>query len=1106
LFFADDMMLLKKWSFVFAGVVVLWSCNGGQKNTLFSLQPNDETGITFINQLTDQDRTNVFSYRNYYNGGGVAIGDVNNDGLNDVYLTSNMGGNQLFINKGNWKFENVTAKAGVKGTKYWSTGATMVDINGDGWLDIYVCHSGNARGNEKGNELFINQHDGTFKEEAEKYGLVDNGLSTQAIFFDYDNDGDLDCFVLNNSFRPIGSFDFSKNLREVVDPLGGARLYRNDGGHFTNVTQQAGIFSSDIGFGLGVSVADVNQDGYPDIYVSNDFFERDYLYINQKNGTFKEDIQNEMGHLSVASMGSDIADINNDGQYDIFTTEMLPEGDKRLKQMTSFESYDVIKAKQHDGYYNQYMQNCLQVNNGDGTFSETAFYSGIAATDWSWGALMFDMDNDGWKDIFISNGIYKDLTDQDYIEFLGNRDNMAKIAEGREKFDFKGFTDKMVSTPLSNYAYLNNHNLTFSNKAADFGLDKPSFSNGAAYADLDNDGDNDLVVNNVNMPVYVYKSNAEKNGNHRIQLKLKGTGLNTFGVGTTIKAFMKGSALIYYNQPTRGFQSCISPNLLTIGIGKFKQVDSLQVIWPGGKYQLIKNVKGDSVYTCSQANANLNYNWNKPVIKSLLSDVTKAVFDSIPKHKEDDFIDFDNERLMLQMLSTPNPYMASADVNGDGLTDFYFGSSKNGAAALYIQQKNGSFKQTIPGDLAKQSYLENAGAVFADFDGDGDQDLIIGVGGNADEAGTPIYFPRFYENDGKGNFHRDAGRTLHAAVNASMIVSADYDGDGRPDLFIGGRSVPGLYGCSPPSYVFHNDGRGHFTDVSASVLGKDTKLGMVTSAKWADLDKDGYPDLIVAGNWMGIRIFRNNKGKFTEDTQLANYKGWWSSLEVADVDGDGHLDIIGGNIGLNSKFRASFTGPMKIYIKDFDNNGTKECVTSMYRSDDISYVFHMKPDLVGQLPILKKRFLQYVDYAGKPFNEVFTPEMLDGAETHEMNFLASAIFLNDGKKFSCKLLPADAQLSMVNTILCDDMGGTGATKIILAGNFYGFKPEVGRLDANRGLVYQYTKSGFVYLPPSKTGFDLRGEVRSSLMIKNPQGSKYYLFGINDEALKTYKLP
>jgi hypothetical protein len=1101
------MMLFKKTKFfVFAVGVMLSACNrGGNKLTLFTQLSNADIGISFINQLNDQDRTNVFTFRNYYNGGGVAIGDVNNDGLNDVYLTSNMGGNQLYINKGNWKFENVTDKAGVKGTKYWSTGVTMVDINGDGWLDIYVCHSGNARGKEKGNELFINQHDDTFKEEAEKYGLVDNGLSTQSIFFDYDNDGDLDCFILNNSFRPIGSFDFNKNLRAVVDELGGARLYRNDKGHFTNVTRQAGIFSSDIGFGLGVSVVDINQDGYPDIYVSNDFFERDYLYINQKNGTFKEDIQRETGHLSLASMGSDIADINNDGQYDIFTTEMLPEGDKRLKKMTSFESFDVIKAKQRDGYYNQFMQNCLQINNGDGTFSETAFYSGVAATDWSWGALMFDMDNDGWKDIFVSNGIYKDLTDQDYIEFLGNRDNMAKIAEGRKKFDYKDFTDKMNSTPLSNYAYLNNRNLTFSNKSVDFGLDKPSFSNGAIYADLDNDGDNDLIVNNVNSPVYVYKSNAEKNGNHHIQIKLKGTGLNTFGIGATVKVFMKGSSLIYYNQPTRGFQSCTSPNLLTIGLGKYKKIDSLQVIWPGGNYQLIKNVRGDSTYTYKQADANLKYSWAKPVIKPLFTDVTKSVFDSIPKHKEDDFIDFDNERLMLQMLSTENPYMATGDVNNDGLTDFYFGSSKNSFAAIYIQQRDGKFKQTIPEDLKKQEYNENAGAAFADFDGDGDQDLIIGVGGNADEAETLVYNPRFFENDGKGHFHRDPDRTLHAAVNASVIISCDYDGDGHPDLFIGGRSIPGLYGCSPQSYVLHNDGTGHFTDVSAAVLGGNAKLGMVTTAKWADIDKNGYPDLVVAGNWMGIRIFKNNKGKFTEDKQLANYKGWWNSLEVADVDGDGNMDIIAGNIGLNSKFRASFTQPMKIYVKDFDNNGTKECVTSMYKSDGVDYVFHMKPDLVGQLPILKKRFLRYIDYAGKSFSEVFTDEMLGGAETHEMNFLASAVFLNNGKKFSCKQLPADAQLSAVNTILCDDIGNTGAEKIILAGNFYGFKPEVGRLDASRGQVYQYNKNGFNYLPASKTGFDLYGQVRSSLVIKNASGGKYYLFGINDEPLKAYEL-
>ncbi|MDP9081083.1 MAG: VCBS repeat-containing protein [Bacteroidota bacterium] len=1072
---------------------------------MFTLEDNKEIGIGFINQLNDLSRTNVFAFRNYYNGGGVAIGDLNNDGLNDVFMTSNQGGNKLYINKGNWKFEDVTEKAGVKGTKYWSTGATLVDINGDGWLDIYVCHSGNGPAKSRGNELFINQRDGTFKEEAEKYGLTDNGLSTQAIFFDYDNDGDLDCFVLNNSFRPIGTFDFTQNLRTVFDKLGGARLYRNDNGHFTNVTKEADIYSSDIGFGLGVSVVDINQDGYPDLYVSNDFFERDYLYINQKNGTFKEEIQDETGHLSLASMGSDIADINNDGQYDIFTTEMLPEGDKRLKKMTAFESYDENKLKQRDGFFNQYSQNCLQLNNGDNTFSEIAFHSGIAATDWSWGALMFDMNNDGWKDIFVCNGIYKDLTDQDYIEFLSNKENMAKVRD-KKKFDYKDFTDKMTSTPLPNYAFLNNRDLTFSNKAEEFGMATPSFSNGAAYADLDNDGDNDLVINNVNMPPFIYKNNSNAAVNHFIQVKLQGTKMNIFGIGTTIKVFNKNTSQIYYNQPTRGFQSCTSPNLLTIGLGKNTSVDSIQIIWPGGKYEVEKNLKANKVYTFKITNALLNYDFTKKFVKPIFKETAKSLFDSIPRHREDDFVDFDNEKLMLQKLSTQNPYMASGDINGDGLKDFYFGSSKGNNAAIYIQQKSGHFKRYIPEDFEKSNYLENAGAVFGDFDNDGDQDLIVAVGGNADEAGTPIYFPRFYENDGKGNLKWNQSKTIHAAINASVICAADYDKDGSLDLFVGGLSVPGLYGSAPKSYVFHNDGKGHFKDVSKEVLGNDTHLGMVTAAKWADLDNNGYPALIVTGNWMGIKIFINNHGRFTEDKQLENYKGWWSSLEVADVDGDGKPDIIAGNLGTNSKFRASFTEPMKIYIKDFDNNGTKECVTSMYRSDHIEYTFNMKPDLVGQMPLFKKRFLNYIDYAGKPFKEVFTPDMLDSCEVHEMNYLQSAVFFNSGSgKFTCKALPSRAQFSPINTIVADDVDNSGKNTLIMGGNFFDFKPEIGRLDASYGLFYKYIDGQFVYTEPAKTGIMLRGQVRSSLVIKNSSGAKYYLFGQNDDQLKVFQI-
>lgn len=1083
-------------------IACFFSCTAKQdikvRNTLFTLLDAKQTGIEFVNELKDTPDANIFLYRNYYNGGGVSIGDINNDGLNDIYLTSNQGDNKLYINKGNWQFEDVTEKAGVKGARYWSTGVTMADVNADGWLDIYVCNSGDVKGNGGGNELFINQKNGTFIESAAAYGLSDNGLSTHAAFFDYDLDGDLDCFVLNNSFRSIENFNLKKNLRSNKDSMGGDRLYRNDNQHFTNVTDEAGIYSSDIGYGLGVTVTDINQDGYPDLYIANDFFEKDYLYINQQDGTFKEEIESMLGHVSLSSMGADIADINNDGQYDIFATEMLPEDDKRYKLITSFENYNLFKLKQSEGYYNQYMQNCLQLNNGDQTFSEIAWYAGVAATDWSWGSLLFDMDNDGWKDIFVCNGIVKDLTNQDYIDFLSTEDNVRKITHSGS-FDYKEFIKKMTSSPISNYAFSNNRNLTFTNRASDFGLDQPSFSNGAAYGDLDNDGDNDLVINNVNMPLFVYKSNVEKTTNHSVRIQLDGNASNKFAIGSTVKLFMGNTSLIYYHHTDHGFQSSTAPNRLTIGTGAQTNIDSVQVIWPDGYYTSYKNLPADSFYIFKYSTAQGKYDFSRKAPVPVWQDITSQLFDNIPTHIEDNFIDYNHDRLMLQTASTTNPYMAAGDINNDGLTDFYFGSSKGYSPSIYVQQAGGTFHQYIPDDFITLTAGENAGAAFGDFDGDGDQDLVIARCRNANTWIEEDFYPVYFENDGNGKLSSNPTMQFRKSVNASVIRPNDFDKDGDLDFFIGARSMPGIYGKSDYSYIAVNEKNKSFTipDYRAFF---DTAQGMVTDAKWADLDKNGYDDLIIVGHWMGIRIFMNNQGVFTSVGLLDKYKGMWNCIEVADVNGDGSLDIIAGNMGLNTKLKANFIEPMTLYIKDFDENGTSESILSVFKPDHKSYVFHQRRDLVDQLPSFKKRFLKYEDYAGKEFSDVFPPSFTDGAEVHEVNFLETAVFINNGyQQFECKPLPFPAQISSVNTILYDDAG----KQLILAGNFTDFKPEIGMLDGSFGQVFEFRNGQFVYSPSATKGLKINGQVRSSLLIPRKKGAAY-LFGRNNNRLVVYQ--
>lgn len=1079
------------------------SCHSKHSPQLFDLM--EHTGIDFNNRVVDNKAENSFLFRNFYNGGGVAIGDLNNDGLADVLLTSNMGESRLYLNKGNLQFEDITAKSGLKQDSMWSTGVTFVDINNDGWLDIYVCNSGHMTTGHRKNQLYINNHDLTFTESAHQYGLDISAYTTQVSFFDYDNDGDLDCFMINNSPIPVNTLNNS-NRRDLPDaqwPVapflkgGGDHLFRNDNGHFTEVTREAGIHGSLISFGLGVSVGDVNGDGYPDIFVSNDSYERDYLYINQRNGTFKDEMESCFGHTSFSSMGADLADINNDGSPEIFTTDMLPQDDYRLKTLGAFDNIDLYNAKLKSGFYHQYMKNCLQFNDGRGKFIDIANFSGVSATDWSWGALLFDMDNDGLNDIYVCNGVNKDVTNLDFMDFFAD-DVLQKMVLTGKKEGIDQLLKKIPVNPMLHKAFRNNGHLAFTDEGLAWGFTQPSFANGAAYGDLDNDGDLDLVINNENGPAFVYRNNSRQlNNNNYIGIFLHGTAPNTFAIGAKIKAFSRGQ--VYYREviPSRGFQSSVDYKQI-IGLGRETKLDSLVIIWPDNTMLKLDNPTLNKVYTLQQKQTSTHYPPLPPPDSARM--LLQPVQSSFLKQEEDDNEDFHYERNLPKMLSREGPKSAVADVNGDGLPDVFVSGTTGHPGHLYLQGADGHFRVSEQPAFNNFTDFEDGAVLFFDANHDGHPDLFIGPGGNNNPPYSRQMQLRLFKNDGHGNFTLDAAAfpSLLNGVNTSVAITADFNNDGYPDLFVGGRSVPREYGTIPASSIYINDGQGHFTDKAPSLYPAIANIGMVTSACWADFAGEGHPQLLIAGEWMAPRLFSFRNGQCTEiPTSLGKLSGWWESACTADVNNDGLPDLILGNIGENFYLRPDSTHPVKLWLGDYDNNGIKDKILTRSVDGRDMPVF-LKHDMEMQLPLIKKQNLKHDAYAHRSIKELLPPGMLDSAEVRLFNYCPSIIAINHGHgQFEVVPLPDKVQFSSVNAIRSVDVNHDGHPDLVMAGNEFGFLPQFGRLDASSGhVLINDGKGHFSWTSPLLSGLNVPGQTRDIALIPG-KGRTWLLFLQND---------
>ncbi|MCF7560471.1 VCBS repeat-containing protein [Sabulilitoribacter multivorans] len=1073
-------------------LLVTFSCTKAKDktSTLFKIK---STHINFENTLVETEELNPYTYKNFYNGGGVALGDINNDGLLDIYFTGNLVNNQLYLNKGNWLFENITEKAGVACDNVWSSGVTFVDINHDGLLDIYVCKAGPpSNQSNRHNELFINNGDLTFSEQSKKYGLDIVGLSVQANFFDYDKDGDLDCYLLSNSIRAVGNYDLIKDQRNKPTTTGN-KFLRNNNGFFVDITQEANIYSSAIGFGLGITVSDYNNDSWPDIFISNDFFERDYFYVNQQDGTFKDHLENQFESISMGSMGADAADLNNDSRIDIMVTEMLPKTLERQRTKTLFESWNKYDMEVKNGYHYQFSRNALHRNMGDDTFFEVSRFSNVAASEWSWASLLFDADNDGLKDIFVSNGIAKDLLDRDYLVYMANEDQIRDMIKN-DKQVMKKLINLMPSQPVPNVAFKNHGNFEFTDESINWGLDTPSFSNGSAYGDLDNDGDLDLVVNNVNMLAFIYENQSDTTLQSSITLKLKGDFQNTFAIGAKAEIYFDNSYSILENFPSRGFQSSVSPDLL-FGTGASKTVDSLIISWPNGTKSKHQNLKTNQVYNYTQPSLDTlikqnfgNQNSNNPL------QLTDKLINF--KHNENNAVDFNREQLLPEMFNNEGPNIASEDINNDGNPDFYIGGAKGYSGSLFLSQPDKSYKE-IKAPFELNSKSEDTDAIFFDSDNDGDLDLYVCSGGKSFSKFDFSLNDRLYINDGNSNFSLSSNALpFKSPISSSTVSVYDFDQDGDVDIFIGERFQVETYGIPTSGYILENKGGNKFEFSKQQSL---SNIGLITDSQWADLNNDGVKDLIVVGEWMPVSIFINKKGVLTNETKsfgLENTSGYWKTLKLVDVNKDGSLDILAGNKGTNSFFNEG----IRMYVSDFDNNGTVEQIICYKRGNNY-YPILDRDELISQIASLKQKLLFYKDFSNATIQTIFSKEQLDKAIILDINTTKTTLFINKNNTFKAQDLPVEIQYSNVEAIVVFDVNSDGNLDVIFGGNQYLVKPQFGRQDASRGwLLYGDDKHQFNNVIP----LNIKGQIRD-FNIGKINDRNYLLTTINNDSLKVYEI-